>query len=125
MKTVAKVLIFSMSLFLAYSAGVLLLGSLKEKNIIDTVIVEINYFGNWNATITHGEELVKSGFGRTEHVFSKPLADEWIISVRACKLDDSNQMLKIIVKLVDGTVLGTASTSEPFGHTSLFIEIIV
>lgn len=125
MKTVAKVLIFSMSLFLAYSAGVLLLGSLKEKNIIDTVIVEINYFGNWNATITHGEELVKSGFGRTEHVFSKPLADEWIISVRACKLDDSIQMLKIIVKLVDGTVLGTASTSEPFGHTSLFIEIIV
>lgn len=125
MKTVAKALIFSMSLFLAYSAGVLLLGSLKEKNIIDTVIVEINYFGNWNATITHGEELVKSGFGRTEHVFSKPLADEWIISVRACKLDDSNQMLKIIVKLVDGTVLGTASTSEPFGHTSLFIEIIV
>jgi len=125
LKTVAKVLIFSMSLFLAYSAGVLLLGSLKEKNIIDTVIVEINYFGNWNATITHGEELVKSGFGRTEHVFSKPLADEWIISVRACKLDDSNQMLKIIVKLVDGTVLGTASTSEPFGHTSLFIEIIV
>lgn len=125
MKTVAKVLIFSMSLFLAYSAGVLLLGSLKEKNIIDTVIVEINYFGNWNATITHGEELVKSGFGRTEHVFSKPLADEWIISVRACKLDDSNQMLKIIVKLVDGTVLGTASTSESFGHTSLFIEIIV
>jgi len=125
LKTVAKALIFSMSLFLAYSAGVLLLGSLKEKNIIDTVIVEINYFGNWNATITHGEELVKSGFGRTEHVFSKPLADEWIISVRACKLDDSNQMLKIIVKLVDGTVLGTASTSEPFGHTSLFIEIIV
>lgn len=114
-----------MSLFLAYSAGVLLLGSLKEKNIIDTVIVEINYFGNWNATITHGEELVKSGFGRTEHVFSKPLADEWIISVRACKLDDSIQMLRIIVKLVDGTVLGTASTSESFGHTSLFIEIIV
>ena len=125
MKTAAKALILSLSLFLAYSAGVLLLGSLKEKNTINTVIVEINYFGNWNATITNGEELVKSGFGKTEHIFSNPLVDEWTLSIRANKLDDSYQKLKIIVKLVDGTVLGSASTSESFGHTSLIVEIII
>ena len=125
MKTAKKTLVLFLSLFLAYSAGVLLRGSLKEKNTIDTVIVEINYFGNWNATIINGEELVKSGFGKTEHIFSNPLADEWILSIRANKLDDSNQKLKVIVKLVDGTVLGSASTSESFGHTSLIVEIII
>ena len=123
MNTLKKGLILSLSLFLAYSGGVLLIGSLKEKNTLDTLIVEINYFGNWNATITNGEEIVKSGFGRVEHVFSKPLADEWYLSVRANKLDDSNQMLTINVKLPDGTVLKSASTSESFGYTSLIVEV--
>ena len=113
----------SISIFIAYSGGVLFLGSLKERDTINTLIVEIKYFGNWNATITNGEEFNKSGFGKTDFVFSKPLADKWIMCISANKLDDSNQMLEINVKLSDGTILDTAFTSEPFGSTSLTFEL--
>lgn len=110
------------SLGIACTAAVSLSGYLEQRTV-DRIILEIDYYSNWNATVTEGTEYSLSGFGKTEWVLVKPIQKEWTVTVRAQKQDDSISKLTISVRMKDGAVLGLASTVEPYGTTVLTVNI--
>ena len=98
------------------------LSSFLEQRIVDMVILEIDY-NTWNATITEDVEYSLSGFGKTKRVLVKPITDDWTISIKAQKQDSSMSPLTISVRMKDGAVIGTQSTTEPYGIVLLTINI--
>lgn len=117
-----KIIVVLASLGIACTAAVSLSGYLEQRTV-DRIILEIDYFSNWNATVTENTEYSLSGFGKTEWVLVKPIQKEWTVMIRAQKQDDSVSKLTISVRMKDGAVLGLASTIEPYGTTVLTVNI--
>jgi len=117
-----KIIVVLASLGIACTAAVSLSGYLEQRTV-DRVILEIDYYSNWNATVTEDTDNSLSGFGKTEWVLVKPIQKEWTVTVRAQKQDDSISKLTISLRMKDGAVLGLASTIEPYGTTMLTVNI--
>jgi len=117
-----KIILVLGSLGLVFTVGTSLSGFLAQRTV-DRVILEINYFNGWNATITEDVEYSLSGFGKTKRVLVKPITDDWTISIRAQKQDSSVSPLKITVRMKDGATIGTQSTTEPYGIVLLTVNI--
>lgn len=95
-----------------------------DRERVEDVLVEVEYFDHWNMTVSESSYTWSfSGFGRTERRFVRVDGHAWVISVEAQKEDASSGRLVVRVKLRDGTVLKQAFTSEPFGKVSFTIEI--
>ncbi len=105
-------------------AGAIMLTGLLENNEVDEVVLEVDYFNNWNVTLSHdGTTESWSDMGRKETILVRSTRDTWVISVRAEKLDASSGYLRVRVKHLDGTVIGQEATNLPHGKISLVVEI--
>ena len=104
--------------------GTLVLTGTLGVNQIDLVIVEVDYFEHWNATILEDSaKTLWSGFGRMDKGFRRSLENPWIISVSVQKMDGTNGLLTIKLRTKDGTILKEAYTVEPFGTAKITVEI--
>lgn len=117
-----KIIVVLGSLGLAFVGSTFLSGFLEQRTV-DRVILEVDYFDGWNATITEDVVFSMSGFGKTKRVLVKPITDDWTISIMAQKLDSSLSPLTISVRMTDGAVIGTQSTTEPYGIVLLTLNI--
>ena len=93
--------------------------------VINEVIYEIDYPGNYNVSITeNGYAAMFENIGNFERNLLRPVGDEWVISIFVKKFDDSTNLLTVRIKLPDGTILEEDSTYEPFGeaHVSIIIK---
>ena len=94
-----------------------------EQRADDRVILEIDYIDNWNATVSNDVEFSLSRFGKTQMTLVDFTKEDWIITVKAQKQDDSMKGLVITIKTEDGTVLDSAATFEPYGTAELTVII--
>ncbi|EMR74258.1 hypothetical protein MCGE09_00639, partial [Thaumarchaeota archaeon SCGC AB-539-E09] len=90
-----------------------------EQRADNLVILEIDYIDNWNATVSNGDEFSLSRFGKIQMNLVDLTKEDWIITVRAQKQDGSMNVLIIRIRMQDGTVLDSVSTSEPYGTAEL------
>jgi hypothetical protein len=105
-------------------AGAIMLTGLLENNEVDEVVLEVDYFNNWNVTLSHsGITESWSDMGRKETILVRSTRDTWVISVQAEKLDASSGYLRVRIKHLDGTVIGQEATNLPNGKISLVVEI--
>ena len=105
------------------TATVFLSGYLEMGTEVDRVILEIDYYDNWNATVSNDVEFSLSRFGKTQMTLVDLKKEDWIVTVRAQKQDDSMKGLTIRIKMKDGTLLDSASTFEPYGTAVLTVII--
>jgi uncharacterized protein (UPF0371 family) len=49
--------------------------------------------------------------------------EDWIVTVRAQKQDGSMKGLTIRIRMIDGAVISSASTFEPYGTAELTVII--
>ena len=94
-----------------------------EQRANDMVILEIDYYNNWNATVSNDVEFSLSRFGKTQMTLVDLTKEDWIITVKAQKQDGSMKGLIITIKMEDGTVLDSAATFEPYGTAELTVII--
>lgn len=94
-----------------------------EQRANDMVILEIDYYNNWNATILNDVEFSLSRLGKTQMTLVDFTKEDWIITVKAQKQDGSMKGLVITIKMEDGTVLDSVATFEPFGTAELTVII--
>ncbi len=108
----------------AILASAIMLTGLLENNEVHEVVLEVDYFYNWNVTFSHdGITETWSNLGRKEMMLVRPTRDTWVITVRAEKLDSSLGYLRVRVKHMDGAVIGQGATNLPHGKISLVVEI--
>jgi hypothetical protein len=106
------------------AGSLLLTGLLEADQKTNEVVLEVDYFEHWNMTFSHDNiEASWSGMGRKEKLLVRPTGDAWVISVKAEKIDASSGKLGVRIKLLDGSILGEASTVLPYGKISLVVEI--
>ncbi len=102
---------------------VFLSGYLERGTEIDRVILEIDYYDNWNATVSNDVEFSLSKFGKTQMTLMDLTKGGWTVTVRAQKQDGSMKGLTIRIRMIDGAVIGSASTFEPYGTAELTVII--
>jgi hypothetical protein len=105
------------------TATVFLSGYLERGTEVDRVILEIDYYDNWNATVSNDVEFSLSRFGKTQMTLVDLKKEDWIVTVRAQKQDGSMKGLTIRIRMIDGAVIGSASTFEPYGTAELTVII--
>ncbi len=117
-----KTVLILVPLITALTIAISLTGTLNyEENQYFYIIID--YYSNWNATITNSEEIFLKGMGKKEHLFVWPQESETNITITAYKLDNSNNPLTICVKNLDGISLGQASTSTPNGLITMTVRL--
>lgn len=103
--------------------GLYLVGTTQHE-VIKEVIIEVDYFDNWNLTLTsNGIETQHSGFGKGSILLERGGAREWQIYVHCVKLDSSQGLLIVRVKEKYGDVLKQAITNEPVGDVNITLEL--
>jgi hypothetical protein len=117
-----KTVLILVSLVAAFTIAVNLTGTLNYDEDEYFYLV-IDYYSNWNATITNGDEIFLKGLGKKEHLFVWPKEVEANVTITAFKLDDSSNQLIIRVKKMDGSSLGQASTATPNGFVTLTVRL--
>ena len=117
-----KTILILVSLVTAFNIAVNLKGTLYyDENEYFYIIID--YYSNWNATITNSDEIFLKGMGKKEHLFVWPQESEANVTITAVKLDNSFNPLTIRVKNMDGLSLGQASTSTPNGFVTLTVRL--
>ena len=62
-------------------------------------------------------------FTRKTILVYRPIGEDWTISFEAEKNDYTTSQLKVVIKLMDGTLLGEAQTVDPNGKVSITLVI--
>ena len=120
--SVVKTVLILVSLITAFAIAINLTGTLNyDENQYFYVIID--YYSDWNATITYSDEIFLKGMGKKEHLFVWPEESEANVTITAFKLDNSGNPLTIRVKNIDGISLGQASTSTPNGFVTLTVRL--
>jgi len=120
--SVVKTVLILVPLVIALTIAIKLTGTLNyEEN--EYFYLVIDYYSSWNATITNIDEVFLKGMGKKEHLFVWPQESEANATVTAYKLDNSDNLLTIRMKKIDGTSLGQASTSTPNGFVTLTVRL--
>ena len=116
-----KTVLILVSLVTAFTIAINISGILKIEEDQYFYII-IDYYSDWNATITYGDEIFLKGMGRKEHLFVWP-ESEANVTITAYKLDNSLNPLMVRVKNMDGKSLGQASTSTPNGFVRMTVVL--
>ncbi len=122
--SIAKTVLILVSLITAFAIAINLSGTLySDENQYFYVIID--FYSNWNATVTYSDEIFLKGMGKKEHLFVWPQESEAnvTITITAYKLDNSFNPLIVCVKNMDGISLGQASTSTPNGFVTLTVGL--
>jgi hypothetical protein len=120
--SVAKTVLILVSLITAFTIAINLTGTLNYDEVQSFYVI-IDYYSNWNATVTYSDEIFLKGMGKKEHLFVRPQESEANVTITAYKLDNSFNQLTIRVKNMDGISLGQASTSTPNGFVTLTVRL--
>lgn len=108
---------------IAIVIGFVLIGR-SDSQKIRTVVVEVDYFDHWNATITvDGISEEYTYYSKDTIVLNKLGSSIWKISILCSKKDGSVGALIVCVKQLDGTVLKRVQTDTPFGTVKIDIEL--
>lgn len=99
------------------------LSGVLEQRANDVVILEIDYYANWNATISNDVEYSLSKFGKVQMTLADFTKEDWIITVRAQKQDGSMNRLTISIRMKNGSIIDSSSTFEPYGTAELTVII--
>lgn len=103
--------------------GFYLIGRSNTK-IIQTLVVEVDYYDHWNATISvNGISEQFSYYSKDTIILNRLGSRLWTISIICSKNDGSTGALVVRVKLTDGTVIKRAQTDIPFGTVKVDIEL--
>jgi len=108
-----------------FAAFIIFLVFSGRTGVINEVVYEIDYSGNYNVSITeNGYAAMFENIGNFKRTLLRPVGDEWVISIYVKKSDDSTNLLTVRIMLPDGTILEEDSTYEPFGeaHVSILIK---
>ena len=117
-----KTVLILVPLVVALTIAINLTGTLyNDENQYFYVIID--YYSDWNATITYSDEIFLKGMGIKEHLFVWPQESEANVTITAFKLDNSVNPLTIRVRDMDGIPLGQASTSTPNGFVTLTVRL--
>ena len=117
-----KTVLILVPLVIALTMAINLTGTLyNDENQYFYVIID--YHSTWNATITNSDEIFLKGLGKKEHLFVWPQESEANVTITAFKLDNSNNLLTIRVRNMEGISLGQASTSTPNGFVTLTVRL--
>ena len=117
-----KTVLILVPLITALTIAISLTGTLNyDENQYFYIIID--YYSNWNATITNSHDIFLKGLGKKEHLFVWPQESEANVTITAYKLDNSDNQLTIHVKNLDGISLGQASTSTPNGFVTLTVRL--
>ncbi len=120
--SVVKTVLILVPLAIAFTIAINLTGTLyNDENQYFYIIID--YYSNWNATITNSDEIFLKGMGRKEHLFVWSQESKANVTITAYKLDNSFSQLTICVKNFDGMSLGQASTSTPNGFVTLTVRL--
>ena len=120
--SVVKTVLILVSLITAFAIAINFTGTLyNDENEYFYVIID--YYSDWNATVTYGDEVFLKGMGKKEHLFVWPQESEANVTITAFKLDNSGNRLVIRMKKIDGTSLGQASTATPNGFVTLTVRL--
>jgi hypothetical protein len=120
--SIVKTVLILVSLVTAFAIAMNLSGTLNyEENQYFYLVID--YYSNWNATITNSDETFLKGMGTKEHLFVWPQESEANVTITAYKLDNSFNPLTIRMKNMNGTSLGQASTSTPNGFVTLTVRL--
>ena len=120
--SVVKTVLILVSLIAAFTIAINLTGTLNyDEN--EYFYLVIDYYSTWNATIINNDEIFLKGMGKKEHLFVWPQESEANVTITACKLDNSDSLLTIRMKNMDGISLGQASTSTPDGFVTLTVRL--
>ena len=118
--SVVKTVLILVPLVIALTIAINLTGTLYiDENQYFYIIID--YYSNWNATITNSDVIFLKGMGKKEHLFVWPQESEAKVNITAFKLDNSVNPLTICVKDMEGLSLGKASTSTPNGFITLTV----
>ena len=120
--SVVKTVLILVPLVIALTMAINLTGTLyNDENQYFYIIID--YHSTWNATITNSDEIFLKGLGKKEHLFVWPQESEANVTITAFKLDNSNNLLTIRVRNMEGISLGQASTSTPNGFVTLTVRL--
>jgi hypothetical protein len=92
-----------------------------EQRADDRVILEIDYIDNWNATVLNDVEFSLSRLGKAQMTLVDLTKEDWIVTVRAQKQDGSIRGLIIRIRTMDGVLIESADTFEPYGTAELTV----
>ncbi|MCX6648559.1 MAG: zinc ribbon domain-containing protein [Candidatus Bathyarchaeota archaeon] len=86
-----------------------------------TVIVEVQYGGQWQGALMNGvsSSVSWSGTGTTTRTLSAPSSGPWIVSVNAQKMGSDSNILVLRIKASDGKILAEQSTTTAYGIVQL------
>lgn len=120
--SIGKIILLVASLIAAFTIALNLTGTLDyDEN--EYFYLEIDYYSDWNATVTNKDEIFLKGIGKKEHLFVWPQESEANVTVTVYKLDNSGNPLTVRMRRMDGKSLGRASTSTPNGFVTLTIML--
>jgi hypothetical protein len=110
---------------LAIIISILSMGILETSDDkIENIMIEVTYSSSWEGVLYNNENVQKvSGFTRKTILVFRPIGEDWTISFEAQKMDSTTSQLKIVIKLIDGTLLGEAQTVDPYGKVSISLAI--
>ena len=96
-------------------SGLLMTGSLSRAPA-EVVLMEVDYFGTWEGTITQADSSRKvSGFGKKRVTLQRYNWDSYNLTIRIKKIGYDTNQLRVRIMLINGTVLKGASTNDSFG----------
>lgn len=96
-------------------SGLLMTGSLSRAPA-EVVLMEVDYFGTWEGTITQADSSRKvSGFGKKRVILQRDNWDSYNLTIRIKKIGYDTNQLRVRIMLINGTVLKGASTNDSFG----------
>jgi hypothetical protein len=88
------------------------------------VKVVVEYSGSWSGAVGDLSHINSWGHdGSYAVILTKSGSGVWIISANAQKDDGSGGTLRISIQNMDGTVIRSASTSQPFGIAQVAISL--
>jgi hypothetical protein len=91
---------------------------------IERIKIIVTYPGNWEGVLYSNEKVqMISGFTSKTIIVLRPKNGVWAVSFEAEKIDDSSNQLKVVVELMNGKILDTAQTIDPYGKVSLALTI--
>ena len=108
----------------AIVATILNSGFLEQPDRIENIKIEVIYPGPWESVLYNNEDMQRiEGFTKKTILIFRPSGSEWFLTFNAQKKDDSLSQLKVMVKTIDGEILGEATTNDQFGKIHISLEL--
>ncbi|GAI79221.1 unnamed protein product [marine sediment metagenome] len=98
--SVVKTVIILVSLITAFAIAINLTGILNnDENQYFYVIID--YYSNWNATVTYSNEIFLKGMGKKEHLFVWPQESEANVTRISIQYESGSTQVPVFVCMAD------------------------